>query len=83
MLILSGRQDPGGYQHLSDLLSVYPRGTCAILDRAGHLLFAEQPTLLAALGTEWLDRVEEYLRLLPKTSIDAAVTPTLIPGVAD
>jgi hypothetical protein len=57
---LSGRQEPGGYLHLCDLLSVYPRGTCAILDRAEHLLFAEQPTLLAALATGWLGRVEEY-----------------------
>lgn len=65
MLILTGRQDPGGYLHLCELLSVYPRGTCAILDRTGHLLFAEQPALLAALAAEWLDRVEEYLRLSP------------------
>jgi pimeloyl-ACP methyl ester carboxylesterase len=63
VLILSGRQDPGGYLHLCHLLAAYPRGTCAILDRTGHLLFAEQPNLLAALATEWLDRVKEYLRL--------------------
>jgi pimeloyl-ACP methyl ester carboxylesterase len=66
VLILSGRQDPSGYQHLCKLLSVYPRGTCAILDRTGHLLFAEQPALLAALAAEWLDRVEESYAPMPK-----------------
>jgi hypothetical protein len=35
------------------------RGTLAILDRTGHLLFAEQPELLAALAGEWLDRSQE------------------------
>jgi pimeloyl-ACP methyl ester carboxylesterase len=68
VLILSGRQDPGGYLCLCNLLSVYPRGTCALLDRTGHLLFAEQPSLLAALAAEWLDRVEEYLRSYPETA---------------
>ena len=29
----------------------------AIVDRTGHLLFDEQPTLLAALAAEWLDSV--------------------------
>ena len=72
VLILSGRQESGGYLHLCNLLSVYPRGTCAILDRTGHLLFAEQPTLLAALAAEWLDRVDEYLRPLrsPRLMMD-------------
>jgi pimeloyl-ACP methyl ester carboxylesterase len=60
VLILSGRQEPTGYRHLCRWLDSYPRGTCAILDRAGHLLFAEQASLLAALAGEWLDRVEEY-----------------------
>ena len=63
VLILSGRQEPTGYAHLVDLLGECPRGTCAILDRTGHLLFAEQPALLTALATEWLDRVEEYLQI--------------------
>ncbi|HET9870970.1 MAG TPA: alpha/beta hydrolase [Propionibacteriaceae bacterium] len=60
-LICSGRQEPGGYQHLPALLQSYPRSTCAILDRAGHLLFAEQPRLFQALTSEWLYRAEEYL----------------------
>ncbi len=61
VLILSGRQEPAGHNHIYDLLADYPRATCAILDRTGHLLFAEQPALLKALATEWLDRVEEVL----------------------
>lgn len=61
VLILSGRQERSGYHHLCKMLAIYPRGTCAILDRTGHLLFAEQPALLAALASEWLDRVEEYI----------------------
>ena len=60
VLILSGRQEPTGYRHLGQWLDSYPRGTLAVLDRTGHLLFAEQPELLAALAGEWLDRVQEY-----------------------
>lgn len=63
VLILSGRQEPTGYRHLCRWLDSYPRGTCAILDRTGHLLFAEQPRLLATLAGEWLDRVQEYLTM--------------------
>jgi pimeloyl-ACP methyl ester carboxylesterase len=63
VLICSGRQEPQGYQHICALLHIYPRGTCAILDRTGHLLFAEQPALLATLADEWLNRAEEYLAI--------------------
>jgi pimeloyl-ACP methyl ester carboxylesterase len=63
VLILSGRQEPAGYSHLWHWLDSYPRGTCAILDRTGHFLFAEQPSLLAALADEWLDRVQEYFTM--------------------
>ena len=64
---LSGRQEPTGHKHICDLLADFPRATCAILDRTGHLLFAEQPALLTALATEWLDRVEEVLRGGPQS----------------
>lgn len=58
-LILAGRQDTNvGYLDALDLLESYPRATLAILDRAGHGLRAEQPTLFRALTNEWLDRVE-------------------------
>lgn len=61
VLICTGRQDPAGYQELCALLETYPRGTLSILDRAGHLLFAEQPELFLHLASDWLDRVGEHL----------------------
>ncbi|MCI0583354.1 MAG: alpha/beta hydrolase [Chloroflexi bacterium] len=58
-LILNGRQDGlTGYADSLELLESFPRGTFAILDRAGHPLPFEQPTLFRALVDEWLDRVE-------------------------
>jgi pimeloyl-ACP methyl ester carboxylesterase len=60
-LILTGRQDSiCGYREAWSLLDDFPRGTFAVLDRAGHPLSAEQPQLFRALASEWLDRVEEY-----------------------
>jgi pimeloyl-ACP methyl ester carboxylesterase len=68
-LILTGRQDSEvGYQDAWRLLEHYPRATYAVLDRAGHLLYANQPAVTAALVGEWLDRVEE--------AAGAASTPT-------
>jgi pimeloyl-ACP methyl ester carboxylesterase len=60
-LIVAGRQDSNvGYRDAWKILENYPRGTFAVLDRAGHLLEAEQEDLFRALASEWLDRVEEY-----------------------
>lgn len=60
-LIVVGRQDAiCGYRDAWDILENYPRATFAVLDRAGHLLEAEQAGLYHALMDEWLDRVEEY-----------------------
>jgi hypothetical protein len=60
-LIVIGRQDSTvGYAGQWDLLEHYPRATFAVLDRAGHALPHEQPGLLKALITEWLDRVREH-----------------------
>jgi len=60
-LIVTGRQDSVvGYRDAWEILANYPRGTFAILDRAGHLMGVEQEDLFHALATEWLDRVEEY-----------------------
>jgi pimeloyl-ACP methyl ester carboxylesterase len=60
-LILAGRQDDSvGYRDAWEILENYPRGTFAVLDRAGHLLEIEQQALFQALVGEWLDRVEEY-----------------------
>ena len=61
-LILVGRQDAMvGYRDAWKILENYPRGTFAVLDRAGHNLQIEQETLFSALVNEWLDRVEESL----------------------
>jgi pimeloyl-ACP methyl ester carboxylesterase len=59
-LLVTGRQDSAvGYSRAWDLLGQYPHATFAVLDRAGHALPHEQPELLRALVTEWLDRVRE------------------------
>lgn len=61
-LILTGRQDSTcGYREAWTLLDNYPRGTFAVLDRAGHGLGVEQKGLLQALAREWLERVKEYI----------------------
>ncbi len=60
-LLVTGRQDSTvGYARAWELLDQYPRATFAVLDRAGHALPHEQPELLRALVTEWLDRVQEH-----------------------
>jgi pimeloyl-ACP methyl ester carboxylesterase len=59
-LILLGRQDHlVGYRDGWKIVDNFPRGTFAILDRAGHNLQIEQPGLFNTLVSEWLDRVEE------------------------
>lgn len=61
-LIVTGRQDAMvGYKGAWQILDNYPRGTFAVLDRAGHFLDIEQAPLVAALTSEWLDRVAEYI----------------------
>jgi pimeloyl-ACP methyl ester carboxylesterase len=60
VLVLAGRQDAtAGHAGPSELLEHYPRGTLAVLDRAGHALLHEQPDLVQALVAEWLARVRE------------------------
>jgi pimeloyl-ACP methyl ester carboxylesterase len=60
-LITAGRQDAVvGYGDAWKILDNYPRGSFAILDRAGHCLELEQQDLFRVLAGEWLDRVEEY-----------------------
>jgi pimeloyl-ACP methyl ester carboxylesterase len=62
-LIVAGRQDASvGYRDAWKILENYPRATFAVLDRAGHMLEAEQAGLFSALVQEWLDRVEEYAK---------------------
>ena len=61
-LFLLGRQDSVcGYREAWDVLESYPRASFVVLDRAGHCLNFEQPSLTEALVHEWLDRVEEYV----------------------
>jgi len=63
-LILAGRQDHlAGYADALDLVEWFPRGTIAVLDRAGHGVPNEQRALFRALVGEWLDRVEESQEL--------------------
>lgn len=63
-LILTGRQDSScGYYDAWHILENYPRGTFVVLDRAGHGLGIEQENLFRTLASEWLDRVEEFIRL--------------------
>jgi pimeloyl-ACP methyl ester carboxylesterase len=60
-LLVTGRQDSTvGYSRAWEMLEQYPRATFAVLDGAGHALPHEQPELLRALVTEWLDRVREH-----------------------
>ena len=60
-LLVTGRQDSTvGYARAWELLEHYPRASFAVLDRAGHALPHEQPGLIRALVTEWLDRVQEH-----------------------
>ncbi|HEY3274373.1 MAG TPA: alpha/beta hydrolase [Methanocella sp.] len=59
-LLLAGRQDATvGWADMLKIVDNYPRGTFAVLDRAGHGLEVEQQTVFECLVNEWLDRVEE------------------------
>ena len=58
-LVLNARQDGAtGYLDALAMVEAFPRGTFAVLDRAGHPLPREQPVLFRALMDDWLDRVE-------------------------
>ena len=59
-VFLLGRQDSAvGYQDALEMIKKYPRGTFAILDKAGHNLQIEQSEVFSTLMNEWLDRIEE------------------------
>jgi pimeloyl-ACP methyl ester carboxylesterase len=63
-LLLAGRQDATvGWKDMLKIADNYPRGTFAVLDRAGHGLEVEQQTVFECLVNEWLDRVEEDRRM--------------------
>jgi pimeloyl-ACP methyl ester carboxylesterase len=62
-LMLMGRQDTAvGYADSRRIIDLYPRGSVIILDRASHALEVEQYALFNALMSEWLDRVEEWMK---------------------
>lgn len=62
-IIFAGRQDATvGYLDALRLVENFPRGTFAILDRAGHGLEVEQETVFNCLLNEWLDRVIESFK---------------------
>lgn len=57
-LVVAGRLDSVvGYAAPADLVHLYPHASLAVIDDAGHALPHEQPALLRALVTEWLERV--------------------------
>ena len=63
VLILAGRFDRWcGYRESYKILDNFPRATYAVLDGAGHGLPSEKKELFRAMASEWLDRVEEYVR---------------------
>jgi pimeloyl-ACP methyl ester carboxylesterase len=56
-VIVAGRLDSTvGYAAAVDLVDHYPHASLAVLDDAGHALPHEQPELLRALLSEWLQR---------------------------
>lgn len=62
VVILAGRQDQvTGYRDAWCIVENYPRGTFAVLDRAGHHAHIEQSHLFQVLIAEWLDRVRESM----------------------
>lgn len=59
-LCLAGRQDATvGWKDMLRIIDSYPRGTFAVLDRAGHGLEVEQEAVFECLVCEWLDRIGE------------------------
>src|SRR5437763_5070 len=78
-LLVAGRQDSTvGYSRAWELLEQYPHATFAVLDGAGHALPHEQPELLRALVTEWLDRVREHAS--PRGKASDVTLPSGGPG---
>ena len=63
MLILTGKQDiVTGFETANEWHKQFPHATFVCLDRAGHGLHMEQPTLFNALVNDWLNRMEESMQ---------------------
>lgn len=59
-LHITAKQDQVvGFQDAWAQIEHYPRATFAVLDAAGHNVHLDQPTLTAALITDWLQRIRE------------------------
>lgn len=57
-LLLVGHQDSAvGYADLTAMLESFPRGTLAVVDRAGHGIAEEQRDVFGTLFGDWLDRM--------------------------
>ena len=57
-LLLVGHQDSAvGYADLTRMLESFPRGTLAVVDRAGHGIAEEQREVFGTLFGDWLDRM--------------------------
>jgi len=62
-LIIAGRQDHVvGYKDAWNILDNFPRASYIVLDRMGHFT-EESGTLISALMNDWLERVEESIKL--------------------
>ncbi|SDC97498.1 Pimeloyl-ACP methyl ester carboxylesterase [Terribacillus halophilus] len=58
-VFLMGRQDDVvGYKDALDIMELFPEGSFAVLDTAGHNLQIEQPAIFQASITDWLNRME-------------------------
>lgn len=57
-LVVCGRHDAVvGFEDALELHAMFPRATIAVLDAAGHVAELEQPAVVQALLSDWLDRV--------------------------
>ena len=62
-VFIVGRQDHWfGYRDAWRILENFPRATFAVLDGAGHVVYAEKKALFGALLGDWLDRVDVNIR---------------------
>jgi pimeloyl-ACP methyl ester carboxylesterase len=60
-VLILGRQDHWfGYRDAWRILENYPRATFAVLDGAGHVVYAEKKAVFGALLGDWLDRVDQW-----------------------
>ena len=62
-LIVTGRQDHiVGYRDAWNIINKFPRASYVVVDRMGHIM-EEKDALISVLMNDWLDRVEENIKL--------------------